>query len=160
MRLHKLESSYISLYAIKKASMQLHELAWSYIKLACSYISLHAVTQACMELHKLAFSYMSLHSVEWACMQFHELACSFMSLNAVQWAYMKFRELACSFMSLYAVPFFVWAAHKNFAVLVFTLTQIEACSWLYFHPVNLGGCDYCQDCCSKVNVSCLRIWGL
>ena len=26
---------------------------------------------------------------------------------------------ACSFMSLYAVSFFVWAAHKNFAVLVF-----------------------------------------
>ena len=42
------------------------------------------------------FSYMSLHSVLWACMQFHEIAC----------------------MSLYAVPFFVWAAHKNFAVLV------------------------------------------
>ena len=65
-------------------------------KLACSYMSLHAVTQACMLLRKLACSYMSLHSVLWACMQFHELAC----------------------MSLYAVPFFVWAAHKNFAVLV------------------------------------------
>ena len=31
---------------------------------------------------------------------------------------MKFKELAYSFMSLYAVQFFVWAAHKNFAVLV------------------------------------------
>ncbi len=32
---------------------------------------------------------------------------------------MKFHELAWSFMSLYAVPFFVRAAHKNFAVLVY-----------------------------------------
>ena len=45
-------------------------------------------------------------------------ACSHISLYAVQWAYMKFHELACSFLSLHAVPFFVWAAHKNFAVLV------------------------------------------
>ena len=32
----------------------------------------------------------------------------------------KVHELAHSSMSLYAVPFFVWAAHKNFAVLVLT----------------------------------------
>ena len=44
-----------------------------------------------MQLHKL-------HSNRKACIQLHELACSYMSLNAV--------------------PFFVWAAHKNFAVLV------------------------------------------
>ena len=31
---------------------------------------------------------------------------------------MKFNELTWSWMSLHAVPFFVWAAHKNFAVLV------------------------------------------
>ena len=43
-----------------------------------------------------------------------------MSLYAVPWAYMKFYKLAYSSMSLYAVPFFVWAAHKNFAVLVLT----------------------------------------
>ena len=32
---------------------------------------------------------------------------------------MQLHELACSYKSLHAVPFFVWAAHKNFAVLVF-----------------------------------------
>ena len=58
-----------------------------------------------MQLHELACRSMSLHAVPWACI--------------VQWAYMKFHECACSFMSLYAVTFFVWAAHKNFAVLVF-----------------------------------------
>ena len=31
---------------------------------------------------------------------------------------MQLHELACSSLSLHAVPFFVWAAHKNFAVLV------------------------------------------
>ena len=31
---------------------------------------------------------------------------------------MQLHKLACSYMSLHAVPFFVWAAHKNFAVLV------------------------------------------
>ena len=38
------------------------------------------------------------------------------------WSYISLQEvpLACmQFMSLYAVPSFVWAAHKNFAVLVF-----------------------------------------
>ena len=45
-------------------------------------------------------------------------ACSSLSLHQVPWAYMKFHELAWRYMSLYAVPFFVWAAHKNFAVLV------------------------------------------
>ena len=41
-----------------------------------------------------------------------------MSLHKVPWACMQFHELACSFMTLYAVAVFVWAAHKNFAVLV------------------------------------------
>ena len=45
-----------------------------------------------------AFSSRSLHEVPSACMQFHELT----------W----------SSMSLHAIAFFVWAAHKNFAVLV------------------------------------------
>ena len=91
--------------------MQIHEHA-------CNYISLHAVTWAYMQLHKLAWCYMSLHAVPWACMQFPELACSSLNFNEVQWAYMVFPEIACSCMSLYAVPFYVWAAHKNFAVLV------------------------------------------
>ena len=67
--------------------------------------------EVCMQLHKLTCSYISLHGVTWA-------SCRSMSLHAVQWAYMKFNDLTWSFMSLYAVPFFVWAAHKNFAVLV------------------------------------------
>ncbi len=40
---------------------------------------------------------------------------------------MKFQELVCNFMSLYAVPFFVWAAHKNFAVLVFYPPEHKYC---------------------------------
>ena len=48
-----------------------------------------------------------------------------MTLHAVPWAYMKFHELACSYMSLYADPFFVWAAHKKFAVLVPLDMQIQ-----------------------------------
>ena len=63
-----------------------------------------------MQLHKLACSYISLHAVTWNCMQLHELACSYMNLHAVTWACMQLHELACSS--------FVWAAHKNFAVLV------------------------------------------
>ena len=51
-------------------------------------------------------------------MELHELACSSLSLHAVPWTFMKVNELACSFISLCAVPFFVWADHKNFAVLV------------------------------------------
>ena len=31
---------------------------------------------------------------------------------------MQFHEFACSFMTLYVVAIFIWAAHKNFAVLV------------------------------------------
>ena len=66
-------------------------------------------------------------------MQSHELTCTSLSLHSsvpwtqVQWAYMKFHELACIFMSLHAVPFFVWAAHKNFAVLV--IEQIHSLLW-------------------------------
>ena len=41
-----------------------------------------------------------------------------MSLYAVTWACMQLHDLACSSLSLHAVPFVVWAAHKNFAVLV------------------------------------------
>ena len=98
--------------------MQLHELA-------CSYMSLHAVTEAYMQLHKVACSYMSLLAVTWTCMHLHELACSFMSLHTVSWACMQFHELACSS--------FVWAAHKNFAVLVF------ACNTIMERPLNKTG---------------------
>ena len=59
-----------------------------------------------MQSHELACSYTSWHAGPWACMLFPDQA------------NMKFHELACSSMSLYAVPFLVWAAHKNFALLV------------------------------------------
>ena len=71
-----------------------------------------------MQFPELTWNSMNLHEVSWACMQFPELTWSFMSLHEVSWGCMQFHELACSFKSLYAVPFFVWAAHKNFAVLV------------------------------------------
>ena len=51
-------------------------------------------------------------------MQLHKLACSYMSLHAATWACMQPHKLACNYISLHAVPFFVWAAHENFAVLV------------------------------------------
>ena len=60
-----------------------------------------------MQLHNLAFIYMSLHAVPWACMQFF--------------------DLACSYISLLALPFFVWAAHKNFEVLVDFQLQKQQC---------------------------------
>ena len=66
-------------------------------------------------------------------MQFPELACSSLNFNEVQWAYMKFHELACSFMRLHAVPFFVWAAHKNFAVLVYIFTSKKNAKLFYLH---------------------------
>ena len=67
-----------------------------------------------------------------------ELACCSMSLHSVPWAYMKFQELAAvtwaciafSFMSLCAVPFFVCAAHKNFAVLVWIQQELKKGSWI------------------------------
>ena len=69
-------------------------------------ISLQAVI-----LHKHAWSHTSLHAGAWACIQFPRLTWSYMSLHAVSWSCMPLHEL-------YAVPLFVWAAHKNFAVLV------------------------------------------
>ena len=51
-------------------------------------------------------------------MQLHKLTCSYISLHAVTWACMQLHELSCSSLSLHAVTFIVWAAHKNFAVLV------------------------------------------
>ena len=41
-------------------------------------------------------------------------------VHADPWACMLLHKLACSYISLHTVPFFVWAAHKNFAVLVST----------------------------------------
>ena len=67
-----------------------------------------------MQLHYLACGYISLHVSPWAYMQFPEFTCSLHELTC------SLHELACSSMSLYAVPFFVWAAHKNFEVLVFS----------------------------------------
>ena len=49
-------------------------------------------------------------------------ACRSMSLPAVTYA-------CCRSMSLHAVSFYVWAAHKNFAVLVLTGFHITNNSW-------------------------------
>ena len=54
-------------------------------------------------------------------MQLHKLACSYISLHAVSWACI-----------LHAVPFFVWAAHKNFAVLVFDVCFPKG-TYKYYH---------------------------
>ena len=62
---------------------------------------------------------MSLHAGSWACMQVHELACTSLSLHAIPWACIQFPKLSWSSMRLYAVIFFVWAARKNFTVLVY-----------------------------------------
>ena len=70
---------------------------------------------------------MQLHKVAWACMQFHELACSYMSLHAVPLAWMQ--------------SFFVWAAHKNFAVLVFSRAiwgGLTRCLLLHSHQTELS----------------------
>ena len=48
---------------------------------------------------------------------------------------MQLHKLACSYMSLHAVPFFVWAAHKNFAVLVKTRWHFN-CNILHFSDEN------------------------
>ena len=56
-----------------------------------------------------------------------------MSLHAALWAYMKFHELTWSsmcFMSLHAVSFFVWAAHKNFEVLVILSPEFPSAFFL------------------------------
>ena len=53
-----------------------------------------------------------MHADLWACMQVHELACNYISLHV------QLLKLVCNYISLHAVPFIVWAAHKNFAVLV------------------------------------------
>ena len=52
------------------------------------------------------------------------------------YSYMQFPELACSYMSLHAVPFFVWAAHKNFAVLVsWEFDDLELLVFSFHHSI-------------------------
>ena len=111
--LPKVTQIYQRLPKVACISMRLkafNELAWS-------SKSRNAAPWPCLQFHEFACSYISLHAVE-------RDACSYMSMHAVPWAYMKYQELACSFMSLYAVSFFVWAAHKNFAVLVLEEIQM------------------------------------
>ena len=78
---------------------------------------MHEDPWGCRQLHKLACSYISLHAIM--------LACRSLSLIADPWACMQFPELSCSSKTLHAVPFFVWAAHKNFAVLVMIITGYQ-----------------------------------
>ena len=63
-------------------------------------------------------------------MQVHEGACSSLNLHEFPWKCIQFNELACSSTSLYTVPFFVWAAHKNFKVLVFNLKSLPDVTWV------------------------------
>ena len=70
-------------------------------------MSLHAVPWPCMLFQDLAYNFMSLHAVPWVCIQIHRLSYSSMSLLAV--------HLPCK--QFHTVPyFFIWEAHKNFAV--------------------------------------------
>ena len=97
----------------------------------CSFLTLLSVCILfyCRHFNELPCSSKSRNAVPWPCIHFHEHACSsmqvLMSCHAVPWVYMKYHELACSSMSLYAVPLFVWAAHKNFAVLVYCWMLIQ-----------------------------------
>ena len=64
------------------------------------------VAEGCRRLPKVRW-----HAVLWDCRHFNGLACSSKSRNAVPWP-------CITSMIFHAVPLFVWAAHKNFAVLV------------------------------------------
>ena len=59
------------------------------------------------------------------CSRMFQNACRFMSLHEGPWACMQLHKVACSYISLHAVLFFVWAAHKNFAVLVMIITGYQ-----------------------------------
>ena len=59
---------------------------------------------------------------------------------------MKFYELTCSYMSLYAVPFFVWVAHKNFAVLVPSIFRLLVTLTNSFLKGLLEMLNVCRDC--------------
>ena len=124
--------------------MQVHELA-------CSYINLHEVP-ACSRMHaecsRMHAECLRMHA---ECSRIFRYACRSMSLHAGPWACMQLHNLAWSFMRLCTVPFFVWAAHKNFEVLVYddltciSLTvQTKVASWptstviLFISSTNLG----------------------
>ena len=63
--------------------------------------------------HSYQISYIIMLSINKnSVMRFH--AAYWFEMHAVS----EFHELSCSFMSVDAIHFFVWAAHKNFAVLV------------------------------------------
>ena len=90
-RLSKVTQCYLRILKVTQGYPRLPKVNQDYPK---GYPRLPKATQGYTWLTK------ALHELAWAC------AC------------MKSYELACSSMSLYAVPFFVWTAHKNFALLV------------------------------------------
>ena len=91
------------------------------------------------------------HTILWAYIKFLELAYNSISLHKVPWACMQFHELACSFMTLYAVAVFVWAAHKNFAVLVFLNTHISK-----YHTKSFKGPQTCHIDLGRVSMT--QVW--
>ena len=70
---------------------------------------------------------------------------------------MQLHKLACSFLSLHAIPLFVWAAHKNFAVLV--VSEITKRYWIRSSSVVNGlleGSDRSQPL-PVILIPCLSI---
>ena len=60
---------------------------------------------------------------------------------------MQLLKLAGSYISLHAVPFFVWEAHKNFAVLVLIHGHVDIC--FSFHFVTIRSEDVALQVLSK-----------
>ena len=90
-----------------RRSMSLHAVPWAYMKLhelACNFMQFLSLSEQLTRMHAGPWACIQVHEL----VQVHELACSSLSIHEVTWACMPF----------HAVPFFVWAAHKNFAVLV------------------------------------------
>ena len=128
------------MHAVQRGCMiKVHELS-------CNSMCLHPVPWACMQFHELAYSSMTLYAVPLACMQFHELKRSSKSLHTDRWACMRCHELSCSSMTctkFHTVPYFsVWAAHKNFAMIVYPYLVTSIINYysfnLTFWPKLLG----------------------
>ena len=82
------------------------------------------------------------------CMQFHELVCRSIWLHTDAWACLQFHELICS-------SFFVWAAHKNFAVLVEQIKH-KTKNFSAFSILNAINNMY-FDCCVNIWFSEIKL---
>ena len=122
--LHTQDSRHIYKYQLvfscKDAALQLLMSALvCVIKLKCYHItSFLRLLNVTPRFPKVSIS---LHAVPWAWMQFYELELNSLSLNAVSRAFMQFH-----ISMIKVLPYFaVWAAHKNFAVLVLNYSLIK-----------------------------------